>query len=228
MKHALLFGASGFVGSCLLRELLADPGYARVTAVTRKSLETRHPKLENPLADAATLREVLLGTGHYAGPPVNEVFIAIGTTRKKTPDQGEYYRIDHDYPVLAASMGKEMGAASVFLVSAVGADAGSRIFYTRTKGEAERDILALDFAHTHIFRPSFIMGRRPEHRPTERLLVALCGVLNPILGGSLKKYRGIEASDIARAMRSAASQPAEKATIYEWSALQDLLKRAPQ
>ena len=210
MKTALLFGASGFVGSCLLRELLRDPDYGRVIAVVRRDLDVKHDKLTVIAGDYDSLSACLEGVR------ADEAFIAIGTTKKKTPAWSDYYRCDHDYPVRAAALAKERGATSLFLVSAVGASVNSSVFYTRTKGETERDILALDFEHTHIFRPSIIMGDRPEHRPLERVMIQACRVLNPLLAGSFKKYRGMEAGDIARAMLLAGKRPAEKSAVYHW------------
>src|SRR5436190_1073607 len=89
--------------------------------------------------------------------------ISPAVPREHTPDLAEYYKIDHDYPVEAAKIAKQNGARAVFLVTAVGADASSGVFYLRTKGAVERDVTALDFAHTHIFRPSMILGQRTEH-----------------------------------------------------------------
>lgn len=163
MKKALLFGATGFIGSNLLRDLLDSPDYAEVIAVVRKPLSFSHKKLTVLIGDFASLpalRPQLVA---------DEIFIALGTTRKHTPDEAEYYKVDHDYPVRAAEIAKANGARSVFLVTAVGANAKSGVFYVRTKGEVERDILALGFDHTHIFRPSQILGARTEERPRERL-----------------------------------------------------------
>lgn len=216
MKTALLFGATGFVGSCILQELLQSSDYAQVIAVARKGLGREHPKLRVIVADQQSL------PAHAEALAADEVFIAIGTTKKKTPDQREYYAIDHDYPLLAASLARKRGATSLFLVSAIGANPGSGVFYTRTKGEAERDILALDFAHSHIFRPSIIMGERPEHRPVEKMLIAACRILNPLLMGALRRYRGIAAQDIAKAMLNAAKRPAGKASLYEWEEMKAL------
>ena len=210
MKKALLFGASGFIGSCLLQELLNNADYDKVTIVVRKPLDIIHPKLTMLTGDLQTLpalQPVLVA---------NDVFIAIGTTKAKTPDKDEYYRIDHDFPVLAARIAKENGAASVAVVTAVGANAGAGVFYLRIKGEIERDILALDLPHTLIFRPSMLMGKRKEHRPLERFLINVFRVINPLFIGRLNKYRGIEGKTIARVMIDAAKSPSGKVKIYEW------------
>jgi uncharacterized protein YbjT (DUF2867 family) len=218
MKTAIVFGATGFIGSHLLRKLLANPDYERVIAVARKQLPVSHAKLTTLIGDLASLPAL------KPQLVANEVFIALGTTRKHTPDETEYYKIDHDYPLLAAEIAKANGAQSVFLVTAVGADAGSSLFYVRTKGEVERDILALDFDHTHIFRPSMILGQRDEDRPRDRLFIAIWSVINPLLLGPANRYRGLTGEEIAQAMALAAQHPAGKVRIYHWSEMSALLR----
>jgi uncharacterized protein YbjT (DUF2867 family) len=166
--------------------------------------------------------------GDYSSLPtldfvVDEIFIALGTTKKNTPDVAKYYEVDHDYPVLAAKIAKERGAKSVFLVTAVGANPRSRFFYVKTKGELERDIIALDFEHTHIFRPSIITGGRQEKRPMEKFVIGLWAVVDPLLIGGADKYRGTAGQDIARAMRISAERPSEKLKVYEWREMRELL-----
>jgi len=219
MKNALLFGASGFIGSCLLEELLNNAGYDKVTIVVRKPLGISHPKLTMLIGDIQTLPAL------QPALVADDVFIAIGTTKDKTPDKTEYYRIDHDYPVLAAKIAKANGATSVAVVTAVGANADSGVFYLRLKGEIERDILALDFPHTLIFRPSMLMGERKEHRPLERFLIKVFRVINPLFIGRLNKYRGIEGKTIARAMINAAERPSGKVSSYEWKEIEALSGR---
>ncbi|MCS3896525.1 uncharacterized protein YbjT (DUF2867 family) [Bradyrhizobium japonicum USDA 38] len=218
MKTALLFGATGFIGSHLLQDLLNSPDYSRVIAVARKPLAVSHPKLTVLIGDLASLPAL------KPQLVADEVFIALGTTRKHTPDEAEYYKIDHDYPLLAAEIGKANGARSVFLVTAVGANAGSGMFYVRTKGEVERDILALDFDHTHIFRPSMILGERDEDRPRERLIISIWRVLNPLLVGSANRYRGLTGNEIAHAIAKAARHQTEKVRIYHWKEMAALLQ----
>jgi uncharacterized protein YbjT (DUF2867 family) len=108
------------------------------------------------------------------------------------------------------------GTESVFLVTSVGANANSRSFYVRTKGETERDIIALGFEHTHLFRPSMLMGHRKENRPMEKMMIRIWSVINPIFFGKLNSLRGIDGKDVAEAMSNAAKYPTEKVKIYHW------------
>ncbi len=220
MKRAIVFGSSGFVGSQLLNELLNSPDYGQVTAVVRKSQNIAHAKLTEVIADYNSLSAV------KAEIAADEVFIALGTTRKNSPNEAEYYQVDHDYPVLAARIAKEGGAKSAFLVTAVGANPISKFFYVRTKGETERDVIALNFEHTHIFRPSMILGKRKEKRSMlEGALMTFWSALNPLLTWKADKYRGITGQDIAKAMMKSAKNQAEKLKIYYWAEMHELLQR---
>ena len=218
MKKAILLGASGFVGSNLLDELLDNSDYEKVTIVVRKNLNISHPKLKTLIGDYHSLPEL------KENIVADEIFIVLGTTKKNTPNKDEYYQIDHDYPVLAAKIAKGNGVKSIFIVTAVGANANSRNSYVKTKGQVERDIISLDFQHTHIFRPSMIMGTRKEKRQTEKSIIKLWSVINPILIGKyLNKYKGIDGKNIAKAMINSAKNQLEKVKIYQWKEMNDLL-----
>ena len=219
MKKAIIFGASGFVGSHLLSELLNSPDYEQVTAIVRKSLSISHPKLNTLIGDYSSLPAL------ESQISADEIFITLGATRATSPEKEKYYQVDHDYPVLAARIAKARGARSVFLVTAVGANPRSRISYVRTKGETERDIIALDFEHTHIFRPSMIMGNRQENRPLEKPFIKTWSAMNPILVGKINRYRGIAGEDIAKAMKNSAINQSEKLKVYHWKEMKDLLQR---
>lgn len=217
-KRALLFGASGFVGGYLLTELLANPTYSEVIVVVRKPLGIQHPKLREYIGDLNTIRS--LQTQLVA----DHVFCTLGTTKKKTPDKTLYYQIDHDYPVAAAQIGKENGASAFFLVSSVGADPSSSTFYLKTKGEAERDIIALAYDATHIFRPSGLTGDRKESRIIEKVAGKILKVINGLLLGSMKKYRPIDGKEVAQAINQAASQVNPKGVhYYYWNEIKSLL-----
>jgi len=219
MKTAIVFGSSGFVGSHLLSGLLNSPDYGQVIAVVRKSLNITHPKLRTLIGDYHSLEDV------RSEIAADEIFIALGTTKAKSPNEAEYYRVDHDYPVLAAGIAKEQGAKSVFLVTAVGANAKSKFFYVRTKGETEREVFALNFEHTHIFRPSMIIGNRKEKRSLlEAALMTFWSALNPLFIGKSDKYKGITGEDIANAMIQSAKNQTEKLKIYYWREMHELLQ----
>lgn len=218
MKKAIVYGASGLVGSYILETLLNNANYEQVIIVVRKDQNIQHPKLKTIIGDFNSLPEVVKDIA------VDEVFIALGTTQKKTPDKKLYYQIDHDYPVLAAKLAKENGAKAVFLVSAIGANAKSSIFYTKMKGETEQDIINLNLDHTYIFRPSMILGDRKESRPLEKVFIGVFKLINPLFVGGMNKYKGIEASDIAKAMVKSANQLNEKVKILQWEEMTKLLK----
>jgi uncharacterized protein YbjT (DUF2867 family) len=217
MKKAILFGASGFVGTYLLNDLLNNSNYEEVTIVVRKDLNIRHPKLKILIGDYRSLSDL---KKHIVA---DDVFITLGTTKKKTPKQDEYYRIDHDYPVLAAKIAQENEATSVFIITSIGANSNSSVFYIRTKGETERDIIALNFKHTHIFRPSMIMGNRKEKSSAERIFLKIWKVINPVFIGKMNKYKGLSAEKIAKAMNNSAKNPSEKIKIFHWAEMNVLL-----
>lgn len=219
MKKALLFGATGFIGSQLLPMLLDSADYDRVTIVVRRDPDLAHAKLVTLVGDLDSLPALAERV------EVDDVFIALGTTKAKVPDEAAYYRIDHDYPVLAAAVAQARGATGVFLVSAVGANTGSSVFYLRTKGETERDVLALGIARTHIFRPSQLLGQRKEKRPLERFIIAVWPVIDWLLVGGSHKYRGIAGADVARAMLCAAQDSVTGTRIYEWVDMKALASR---
>ena len=210
MKKALVFGATGFIGSQLLPILLASADYDRVTIVVRRDPGLSHAKLVTLVGDLDSLPALADRID------ADDVFIALGTTKAKVPDEAAYYRIDHDYPVQAAAVAQARGATGVFLVSAVGANVGSSVFYLRTKGEVERDVMALGLPRTHVFRPSQLLGQREEKRPLERLIIAVWPAIDWLLVGGARKYRGITGADVARAMLRAASDSATGARFHEW------------
>ena len=218
MKKAIVFGSSGFVGSHLLRGLLDSPDYEQVIAVSRKNLNITHPKLRILLGDYDSLANL------KSEISADEVFIALGTTKAKSPVEAEYYKVDHDYPVLAAQIAKERGAKSVFLVTAVDANPNAKFFYVRTKGETERDVIALNFEHTNIFRPSMIVGDRKENRSLfEGALMKFWPALNPLLAWKGGKYRGMTGEDVATAMIISAKNQTDKLKIHEWKEMHELL-----
>ncbi|HEX8905617.1 MAG TPA: oxidoreductase, partial [Longimicrobiaceae bacterium] len=121
-------------------------------------------------------------------------------TIAKAGSREAFLRVDHDYPVAAARLASERGAARFLIVTALGANAGSRVFYNRAKGQVERDVSAIPFQGVALARPSLILGARDERRTAEALAQKAAPLLSPVLLGPLRKYRAIQARTVARAM----------------------------
>ncbi len=208
--HLLLLGATGLVGSHVLNLALADPRVSTVTAPTRRPLPER-PSLSAPIVDFDDLPE---------DPSIwsaDAVICALGTTLKTAGSRERFRQVDHDYPLEIARLAKAHGARTFVLNSAKGADVKSLFFYSRVKGETERDILQLGFDRAVLVRPGLIDGPRQEPRPMEQWAGRVLSMLNPILPSSLKAN---PPEAIARAMLDAAVSAAPGVTIVP---SQDLL-----
>lgn len=193
-KTAIIAGATGSVGTALVPLILEDPRYTAVVVLLRKELPLSHPKLRQVQIDFDRIKAY---ADHIRG---DTVFCCLGTTAGQTPDRNEYRKIDFKYPLDLAWIAQENGARSYHLVSAMGANAKSGIFYNRTKGQLEAELKTIPFDNVHIYRPSLLDGKRKEYRFTETLLNKIMQVINPILIGSLRPYRSIKTECVAKAM----------------------------
>jgi len=208
-NKAIIAGASGLIGSNLLEILLAHPEYSEVLILVRKELPINHTKLTQLVVDFDSLDDyATLLTGHA-------VFCCLGSTRKKTPDFNIYRKIDHDYPVQLAQIAVKNGINQYHLVSSIGANSASKVFYTKTKGETEDDIKKAGLYCLNIYQPSVLEGKRTESkRLEERIITALMKFINPLLIGSLKKYLSIPAATVAMAMYKQSLKNQEGVFIY--------------
>ncbi len=198
-KTAIIVGATGLTGSLLLELLLEDARYKTVKVFTRTPLTFRHPKIVNFTGDLLALENF------EKDFLADEVFCCIGTTAKKTPDKELYRKIDFGIPVKAAQLCKKNNIPGFVVVSSLGADAKSSIFYSRTKGEMEEAVLGIKLPYTYILRPSLIIGNRKEKRMAESLASSFFKITGPLLIGPLKKYAPNKATDIAKAMLAVAN-----------------------
>lgn len=194
MKRILLVGATGLVGSHVLRQALADPGVAQVVAPTRKSL-VPHPKLLNPVVDFNQLPQ------DAEWWRADAVVCTLGTTIRVAGSQAAFYKVDHDHPLEVAYLARRHGARAFALNSALGADTASRVFYSRTKGETERDLQAVGYPSLTLVRPGLIGGVRQESRPAEQMAVRLSQWVQPLLP---RRYRVVPADRIAHHLLQAA------------------------
>ena len=197
-KTAIVLGASGLTGKLLLNRLLEDKEYVRVKIFTRRSLGLVHPKLKEFVGDLLQLEEF---KKDFTG---DEVFCCIGTTAKKTKDKTMYRKIDFGIPTDAAKLARANRIKSFLVVSALGANAKSKVFYNHTKGEMEKVVLNQKIQNTYILRPSLIKGKRDEDRLGEKIGAMIIKVISPVLLGKWKKYHVIEAMTIANALHALA------------------------
>jgi uncharacterized protein YbjT (DUF2867 family) len=193
----LLVGATGLVGSHVLRQALADARIERVVAPTRRALP-ESAKLQSVLVDFERLPE------DAAWWQADAVICTLGTTMKVAGSPEAFRRVDHDYPLAVAQRARRHGTPTYVLNSALGADASSRIFYNRVKGELERDLEQLGFSSLTHVRPGLIAGERLEVRAGERALSVALGALGPVLP---RRWRLNPAENIARALLAAAQRP---------------------
>jgi uncharacterized protein YbjT (DUF2867 family) len=193
-KKAIIAGASGLIGSLLLDIILQRSEYDEVLILVRKELPLRHIKLKQHVVDFDRL------TKYSALLTGDVIFSCLGSTQKKTPDLTVYRKIDHDYPLHLAEIALKNKIGQFHLVSSLGANPAASNFYLKMKGETEADIKKVGLHSLHIYQPAFLTGDRKEKRRGERFLVGLMKIIDPLLIGSLKKYRSIPAKTVANAM----------------------------
>ncbi|WP_369958668.1 oxidoreductase [Pseudomonas benzenivorans] len=184
-QRILLAGATGLTGEHLLDRLLSEPTVERVLAPSRRPL-AEHPHLENPVGELLELLPQLSG-------PVDTAFCCLGSTIKQAGSQEAFRAIDLDLVVAFAQRARELGARHLLVVSALGANPQSSVFYNRIKGEMEAALKAQDWPQLTLARPSLLLGPRREFRLGERLAA-------PLLRWLPGKYGGIEATALARAL----------------------------
>jgi uncharacterized protein YbjT (DUF2867 family) len=195
MKKALIVGATGLVGSHLVKLMLEDVRFGEVTVFVRRPTGINHPKLREHLVDFSRPTE----WQHLVKGDV--LCLALGTTRAKAGGKKAQYQVDHGYQFQFAAAATRNMVPVLVLVSSAGASTGSSFFYMRMKGQLEQDVRGLVFQRTVIIRPGALTGPREENRPAEKIGVAVIRLLNRI--GIMRKMRPIHGNTVAKAMVNA-------------------------
>ena len=189
-----LSGATGLAGSHVLQQALNDARITEVVALTQHPLP-EHPKLFAPVVDYDQL------PADATWWQADAVICTLGTTMKLAGSREKFKRVDHDYPHTVAKLARQHGTPTYVLNSATGADAQSRFFYNRVKGELERDLAGCGFSSLTYVRPGLISGQRQAFRLGERVAECVLKVLGPLLPRS---WRINPADNIALALRESA------------------------
>jgi len=208
MKSILIAGATGLTGGHLLNLSLEHESVASVTVLVRKPLGKTHPKLKTVVTDFDHLSDV---ESHFR---VDMVFCCLGTTIKKAGSKDNFRKVDFDYPLECAKLAKRQGAG-FSVITAIGADASSTFFYSRTKGELENELKKVGLHTLHIHRPAGIDGDRAEERALEKMANSTLNFLKPILIGPLKNIRPVHAKSITRVMLREALKANDGVKIFE-------------
>ena len=192
-RVVMVAGATGLVGRAVLAALLADKRYCAIHTVGRRAAHPPHPRLTHHAAADFTRLPKL--------PAVNDVFIALGTTIRIAGSQAAFRAVDHDAVLAIARAAFKAGATRLAVVSSMGADPASRVFYSRVKGETEAALQTIGYATLVLARPSMLAGDRislaQAPRLGEQVGLALMGMLKPLIP---RNYRAIQATQVAQAM----------------------------
>lgn len=205
-KVALIVGATGLIGGQLLELLLTDDRYSKVTALSRKPLSINHSKLDNVVVDFNRLSE------YFDRLSADDVFCCLGTTMKQAGSPEAFRKVDFEYPLEIAKITKGLGAKQFLIITALGASKKSSFYYNKVKGEVEEAIGNQGFESYHIFRPSFLQGKRIESRAGEeatKVFFSIFGFLVP------KKFKAIDSNKVARAMLMKAKEESRGVFVYE-------------
>ncbi|SRX72697.1 NAD(P)H-binding protein [Aequorivita antarctica] len=203
-KTAIILGATGLTGGILLEKLLKDPSFEKIKLFSRSSAENNSSKVEEHLINMFQLED------HSEAFKADVIFCCIGTTKANTPDKETYKKIDNGIPVTAAKLAKQNGIKTFIVISAMGADADSSIFYNKTKGEMQRDVLQQNIENTYVLQPSLIVGDRNENRFGEKVATVFMKTFGFLIP---KKYKMIKAETIAEAMLVLAKEGFSKQQI---------------
>lgn len=206
--RVLLAGATGLVGGHCLTQLLVDEDIGQVTVFARRALDRTHPKLTVHLVNFDHLRD------HTGAINADVALCCLGTTHRAAGSPEAFAKVDHIYVAELARLAAARGVRCFVLVSAVGADPSSPMFYNRVKGRAEAAVSELHFKSAHLLRPSLLLGERPEPRPIEDWNKQLAPIWSLFLIGPLGRYRPVPAETVAARMVELAKSDREGTHIH--------------
>jgi uncharacterized protein YbjT (DUF2867 family) len=206
-KTALIIGSSGLVGKKLLQLLLKDGQYQIIFSFVRKKSDLSHPRLKEIEVNFDDLSNIQLDEA------IDDFYCCIGTTIKTAGAQEAFRKVDYHYVIATAEFAHERGAKKMMVISALGSNSKSRIFYNRVKGEMEDTLSEMNFDGLYIFRPSMLGGKRNEFRLGEKIGSVFLRIFGWLLIGKAKRYRIIEDSKVAASMLKA-SQSQRKGIVH--------------
>ncbi len=207
MKTALIIGSTGMIGTELIKQLIENEEYTKIISLVRRESEVKHPKLTEHVVNfdaPEAWKSYLKG---------DVLFSVMGTTLKTAGSKENQYKVDYTYQYEAAKAASDNQVPVYVLLSSAGAKSSSANFYQKIKGKLEDDVKRLPFEVISIIQPGQLDGARQENRPWEKLALKVMYTLNRV--GLLKKYRPIQAPQVARAMLNAANKKQSRVYTLE-------------
>jgi uncharacterized protein YbjT (DUF2867 family) len=211
MKTALIVGATGLIGKHLTQKLLTSNFYEKVSVIVRKPLNIIHPKLEPIVIDFDNLDASKVNA--------DDIFCCLGTTMKQAGSKDAFYKVDFTYPLNFAKAGLANGAKQFLVVSSMGADKKSMVYYSRVKGEIENALSDLNYPTLIILRPSMLAGERENPRIGEKIGKVVMDFFAPLMPD---KYKVIAGEKVAQAMLELAQKNFKNKAIFESDSLQKI------
>ena len=217
-KTFTIIGATGLIGSELLKQMLNDESITTIRLINRRAVAIENDKIQEKIIDfqdEKSYRNAIEGS--------DAVFVCVGTTNKNVKgDQAAYRKVDFDIPVNAAKHCHETGVSKLLIVSSVGANSKSRNFYTRLKGEMEEAVRAIALPLTVFFRPSMLLGAREEFRLGEAIGKAL---MKPFSFLMPLNYQAVQAAFVAKAMLFAAKAELKGQYVFHLKEMKQLVNK---
>ena len=211
MRTAVIAGASGLIGKELVQKLINSDQYRRIYVLSRKKSGLVNEKIVELVIDFEKINQLKFEE------PVDDVFCTLGTTMKQAGSRDNFKKVDFEYVVALANMGKQAGASKFLVISAMGADSKSAFFYNKVKGMTEEALINIGFKQLVIFRPSLLLGKRTEVRFAERLSGAFMKAFNFLIPDN---YKAIEAEKVAGSMLKMANNSSEAVSIIKSGEMQ--------
>ena len=194
MKTAIIAGASGLIGNQLLNYLVEHGDYSKIIVLVRRPIEQKSIKMEQVIVSYDNL--ILVGNKLKA----NDVFCCLGTTIKNAGSQEAFKKVDFNYCLNLANETYKNGSLNFYLISSLGANPNSNIFYNKVKGEIEQALKLIPFNSIFIFRPSILLGKRVEFRLGEKIMQLVLKPISFLMIGTLIRYAAIESALVAISM----------------------------
>lgn len=202
MRKVLIAGASGLVGAEVLKALQTIPSIEKIVVLVRKTLENTNPLVQQVQVDFDNL-----ASSSDCFKDIDTVFCCLGTTIKIAKTKDAFRKVDYEYPMAIALLSVQQNVKNFLCITAMGADPSSSVFYSRVKGEVERDISKCQIPSISFFRPSLLIGERKESRPAEKAGILFAKALSFLFIGPLKNYKGITVQKVAKAMIERGKHP---------------------